>query len=618
MNERFERFYSTFGDRGVMFILFAFSVVIHALFTISMELPAVYPDEFSAAGITAYYVGKDWSGVMSSAEGCLGYIQALFYIPLALVFGSPYALYKAMLVMNGVLISFIPMIAYHLAAKIGVPKVWQKVTISLCCGFYITYVAHSKAIWNEAVTGLLPWLIVWCVFMAWDRKNKYSRFTFSVITGFLCAVCYAAHPRLIAVVAALILTLIIARAVFKEKILNLPSFFITLAVSFVTEYFCGETINKSVFGDISINLGEIRSGLINIEVSGANGFLAAMSGHNYTFFTSTLGMGAMAAAVFVIICAKRGYEWYQHRKRPLENGTKVYEPIKHKYSLRITFFGIYSAIAIVGLTVISVLYQCGSGALYAEKQSLVFGQFIDSAAPMAVFLVLTFIFLYGYSVKLVASTAGIYAYVCLCFALISYPLVEKGGDYRATPILGLLPWRIGENFTESFSPITFIIMSSMVFGMLALMAVFASCTKRFRAQLAAIAASGVFLYTTFFAGAVYLPKLAEQNALLTAPAKEISEFIYNEAQSPKIVAYNLDRQTAGIIQFLNPDTKVVNVNTKAMLPETGVAVFENGSEVPFYPEQYDVIGSTEKHTVLAYGDAARDYIRYKNTKPISN
>ena len=146
----------------------------------------------------------------------VGYIQAVFYTPLFWLFGSsPYALYKSMVVMNGVLVSFIPPVAYHMAAKLNVEEVWQKIVIAVSCGAYVTYIANSRFIWNEAICCLMPWVMVWCIYMAWDRKNKYSRFTMSVLSGFLCAVCYAADERLTAVIAAFAATVLIFRIFFN-------------------------------------------------------------------------------------------------------------------------------------------------------------------------------------------------------------------------------------------------------------------------------------------------------------------------------------------------------------------------------------------------------------------
>ena len=185
MRYRLEQFYAAFGDRGVMFILFAFSVVVNSLLTVSISLPSVFPDEISVAGIAAFYSGNDWSGLMQQIGGDCGYIQALLYAPLFLVLKNSYALYKAMLVVNGILVSFIPLIAYHLAAKFGVMRVRFKLLMALCCGMYFSYLTSSKFIWNEAVTSLFGWLLVLCMFSAWDRKNRYTRFTMSLLAGFL-------------------------------------------------------------------------------------------------------------------------------------------------------------------------------------------------------------------------------------------------------------------------------------------------------------------------------------------------------------------------------------------------------------------------------------------------
>ncbi|MBE6902464.1 MAG: hypothetical protein E7478_08305 [Ruminococcaceae bacterium] len=615
MTEKLKRFYSTFGDRGVMFLLFAFSVVIHALLSINMELPAVNPDEIGIASIAAFYSGRDWSQLMSTIGYYYGYVQAVFYVPLMLVFGSPYALYKAMLVMNGVLISFIPMIAYHLASKLGILKVWQKSIIALSCGFYITYVAHSKFIWNEAISSLLPWALIWCVFMAWDRKNKYSKFAFSMLAGFTCAVCYGAHSRLIAVVIALVLTLLIARFVFRENILNLPTFFVTGAVSFVTEHFCRKLIQNVVWdgkarGNTMDNAVDRIGGLF--EAGGFDRFIATLFGHLYTFFTSTMGLGAIAVACFVVLCFCRISEWKKNRQQVHQDGTRVYEPVKHKYSLRVTVFGIYGFFAVGGSLLLSVLYKFNSGQFGDIKDLIIFGRYTDNVAPLAVCLALIFLFRYGYTIYMIAGSAAIYGYICLGFVLTSVPLLKTGG-YRESPILGLLPWRIGEDITTSFTDLSYVIMSSMVFTVFAAFVVCLCCTRRFKTQLISGITCAIFTYTTLFAAFEYLPMRAEENAEKIAPSQAICEYLYNDSLSPDIISFNTGSRTAALVQFLNPKATVRYIKKTENLPSTGIIIIKNGEHIPFTPDVYDVIGVTEEHTILAYGDAARDYMKYKNT-----
>ncbi|MGN0687124.1 MAG: hypothetical protein ACI4KA_03340 [Oscillospiraceae bacterium] len=613
MIEKLKRFYSAFGDRGIMFLLFAFSVVIHALLSLNMQLPAVNPDEIGVASIAAFYSGRDWSQLMSSVGYYYGYVQALFYAPLVVVFKSPYALYKAMLVVNGVIISFIPMIAYHLAFKLGITKVWHKSVVALCSGFYITYIAHTKFIWNEAICSLLPWALIWCIYMAWDRKNKYSKFTFSMLAGFTCALCFAAHSRLIAVVAALVVTLLIARFVFKEKILNLPTFFITAAVSFLTEYFCRRMIQIVVWDDAArgntLNVGVERIiGLFSKD--GIKQFGATFFGHLYTFCTSTLGLGALALVCFCVMCVRRIIE---HRQEAASDGDEnSSEGTNHRYSLRFTVFGIYAFFAVGGTLLLSVLYKFNSAQYGELKDLIVFGRYTDSVAPLAVFLALVFLLRYGYTLYTILGGIGIYSFVCMGFSLFSVPELQLGA-YRESPILGLLPWRVGESCSQDFTPLSFTIMSSMVFAMFAVFTVIICCTRRFKTHLISAVSCALFAYTTLYAAIEYLPMRAAENAVNIAPAQEISEFLYNDVKSPPIVSFNTGSRTAGLIQFLNPDTRVFYIKNAQALPETGIIIINNGEHIPLSRDYYDVIGVTEKHTVLAYGETARDYMKYKNT-----
>ncbi len=608
------RFYTTFGDRGVMFLMFAFSVVLNALLSIPMELPAVSPDEIGVASVARMYSGGDWSALMGGVGFYYGYIQAVFYAPLFLIFDNPYALYKSMLVMNGVLISLIPLIAYHLASKLGIIKVWQKLVISLCCGFYITYIAHSKFIWNEAIASVLPWGLAWCLFMAWDRKSKYSKFIFSIICGILGAVCYAAHSRLIAIVIAAAMTAVIARIFFKEKMLNLPAFFFSLAASFAAEHFAQEFIQLKVWGkELSLNTMEDGIGRISgiLTGEGIYKFFAALFGHIYTFMTSTLGIGAVAVALFAILCYTRVTEWYERRSEIHSDGTKVYAPIKHTYSARFTVFGIYAFLAVGGSMLLSVLYKFNSHQFDAFKDMPIFGRYTDNTAPLAIFLALAFLFLYGYSVKRIIGAAGIYAYVCLGFALMAYPYVSEAKTYRESPVLGLMPWRIGENYTEPFTGMSFIIMSSMVFAFLAVIIVIAACSRNHRAKITAGAVCCVFIYTTVFVGALYLPMRAEKNQANIKPVEEVMNYIYNESSSPQLIAFNTSIRTASLIQFLAPELSVQIIRKSKNIPESCIIVTDNGEELPLEEGSYDIIGATKKYTIYAYGESARDYIKYK-------
>ena len=612
MIRRLRQFYDTFGDKGVMFVMFAFSVVVNALLSMYMELPAVHPDEIGVAGIAAYYSGHDWSGLMSGIGHYCGYIQALIYTPLFLFFENPYALYKAMLVTNGVIISLIPLIAYNIAARLGIESVRKKTVISLCCGFYITYITYSKFVWNEAVASLMPWLLIWCVMVTWQRSKGSSRFSMSILTGFMCAVAFAAHSRLIAVVVALVITVIIAQVLSGDKLVNMPAFLISLIVSFATENFAAELIKQAVWrGRITSSTFETemwRLGGFSAE-GGAAHFFAALFGQIYAFASSSAGLGAMAAVIAVMLIVVWLRESARSWKTPPERGTRVYDSVKHKYNPRLTVFALYSFLVAVGSILLSAVYKFST--VGAAQDSVIFGRYVENIAPLAIFLVMAFVVLYGSELKHILYGAGAYAVICILFAAFSYPMI-KGEAADVLSVMGLLPWRIGEDINGEFTGISFVIISSCVLTIFALAGVFASCSRRRRTNIISGLVCCIFAYTAAFSAFVFLPDMSERNKEDTAPAIAVSELVYNDSQSPKIVFYQTETSVAGLVQFLDPLTKVVLIDESKDVPESCLLVAESGTVAPFEGGSYDVVGRTDEYTVYAYGEGARDFIRYKS------
>ncbi len=585
-----------------MFILYAFSLIVNSLMTISMNLPAIYPDEISVAGIAAVYAGHSRSDLLGQIGGVTGYVQAILYVPLYWFFFNPYALYKAMLIVNSAVISFIPVIVYHLAAKLGVMRVRYKILTAVSCGMYSAYLANSKFIWNEPVACLLSWILIWCLFVAWDRKSRSTRATMSFAIGFLCALSFGADTRMISVVAALILTAAAARIFLKQKILNFPVFFISLALSFTAEHFLHLLIYEWCAGTAST---EIFS---RIAFDGGN-FFAQFFGKIYSFMTSTLGMGAIAAALaaeMILVLCREGVKLHE---RELEDGTRVYEPVNHKYSMRLAVFALFQLLA-VGLSGIFSSIFTFDGGKFAEDGTVLSGT-MDNVAPFALFLVLVFFILYEYNLRQLFVGAGIYGYVCICFAVVSYP--HFSGTGSEIPAAGLMPFRIGEDIGSGFSGMSFIIMSSCVFTAMALLIVFAACSRKHRKAMASVMLICVMAYTTFHISFVYLPEIGASVSKETEPYAAVCKLLYNDSQSPQIVIYEGNPELAATVQFINSETRVSMKKKGDSVPDSCLLIAANGVEAPFDGGSYDVVGRTKEYTVYAYGESARDFIRYSSS-----
>lgn len=587
MKRRLEQFYESFGDKGIMFILYAFSVVVNALLTWNMDMPTVYPDEIVVAGTAVMYSGIGKWPFLESL-GCSGYLQALFYAPLYRVFNNQFALYKTMLVINALLISFIPMIVYNLAAKLGVARVHQKLIIAVSCGMYISYIVDSKYIWNETITALICWLIVLCFFNAWDKRGRSSRVITSLLLGVLCALGYAAGARLLAVTAALILTVLIAHFVFREKIVNLPVFTISLVLSFLGEHLIRDILK-----------GHVNIGGYIFERDGGSAWSKIFS-HLYAFTTTTLGLGALAAAITAVMLLTLIREGTRRRVDTPESNTKVYEPIKHKYNMRLTLFAMFQLFAVLLTAVYSAVFDFSGSSVIPEKLT-------DNLAPLALFLVMAFIYLYGINLTQVLIGMGIYSYVCVCFAVAGQPLNSAFGAVN-----GLMPISFGVE--EGTRDMTYIIMSSCVFTMFALLIVFAFCSRRHRTVLVTISTFTVIVTSTAYLGGYCLPMEAEAVTEELEPYRKVSDLLYNDSQSPPIFVYESDPRLAATIQFLAPNTRVSIMENGGKAPENCLLIAENGVEVPFERGSYENVGRTDKYTVYAFGESARDFMRYSSSK----
>ena len=180
-----------------------------------------------------------------------------------------------------------------------------------------------------------------------------------------------------------------------------------------------------------------------------------------------------------------------------------------------------------------------------------------------------------------------------------------------------MPWRIGEDYTTPFTTESFIIMTAVGFSVLALIAVFTACARKGAKALISGSMVCLCVYTTLFAGMVYLPERAEENVKRTDPARQVSTLLYDDSASPLIVCYKQKSRNAGLIQFLNPETKVTIIRREKNIPENCIIVADEEEILPMALDEYDYIGTEGGLSVYAYGETARDYMKYKRSADIS-
>lgn len=615
MKKRLMQFYESFGDRGVMFILYTLCVVVNVLPAVFAELPSVFPDEINVAGLAAFYSGRDWSGLLSRIAGGSGYVQALLYAPLFWIIRNPYALYKAMLIINAFLVGFIPLIVYSMSKKLGVERVRRKLLIALGCGMYASYITSSKFVWNEPITCLCGWLPIFCAYGAWEKSRSGQRGShslYSVLGGILCALAYASNKRLISVVAALAVTVVLARVLFKEKIFNLPLFGISLAVSFAADFILRSVIEQALWGTHNGVAHEISE--IGADINSAGRLFGVLFSQIYAFMTSSVGMGSLAAALFVLMMLsyisesiKSKSEKSANNNSPENSKAPVQHKCDHKYDVRPVVFACFQFLAVGFTALTSAFFSLGTGSY--PQEAAVFGRYTDNLAPFAVFLVLVYVFLYGIDLIKLFIGAGIYGYACICFAAAGYPLAKLSDSFIYSPLFGMFPALFGED--KANAGMKCIMLSSLVFSVYALAIVFVSCTRRHRTALFSGSVFCVLMAAAVASFTVYLPAAFKSDAEKMSPYKEVGSLLHNDPQSPPIVLID-DAKAAAVIQFLTPDVHVNLISTGEAIPESCLLVAKTSAGTPFTGGTYDVVGRTEEYAVYACGETARDFMRFYN------
>ncbi len=162
------------SDAFIMLVIYSAALTLHMLITGAATIFNLTPDEYSVTAIAAYINGLDWSPTVSTG-GYYGYFQSLFYVPVFWITDDPYLRYRLMLMINGVLMSLVPVIAYWLSRRAFDVKMPAAAVFSLICGLYPSYMLLTNFTWNETMCCLLPWFFVLLLYKAHDCKKRIKK-----------------------------------------------------------------------------------------------------------------------------------------------------------------------------------------------------------------------------------------------------------------------------------------------------------------------------------------------------------------------------------------------------------------------------------------------------------
>jgi hypothetical protein len=149
--------------------------------------------------------------------------------------------------------------------------------------------------------------------------------------------------------------------------------------------------------------------------------------------------------------------------------------------------------------------------LYESQEILMYGKYIDIAAPLVLISVICYIFIYEndpqrrLSLHQILSAIVLLGVIFTAFFALSAEVVVQAEDITVSAVSGLYPLRIGVDIKSLITLNTLFLSVSAVFSLMALLIVYISCARRYRLHIISWTIAAIALYSCVYTTAIYLP-----------------------------------------------------------------------------------------------------------------
>ncbi|MCM1167487.1 MAG: hypothetical protein NC401_15895 [Ruminococcus sp.] len=608
-------------DGLIMAAIYAAALTLHLLMTRAATIFNLTPDEYSVTAIAAYLNGLDWSPTVSTG-GYYGYFQSLFYVPVFWVTDDPYLRYRLMLAVNGVLASLIPVIAYWLPRRaFGVKKPAASV-FALLCGMYPSYMLLTKFTWNETMCVLLPWVFALLMYKSLGCRSAAKKQVFSCLGGLTLAAAYAAHGRMLSLVAAgIVLEIVVFFSMKRTRVFSFAGFFGGAAVGLIVD-----RLLKGYFQSALWNVGSGKAAPTNtIEkmlsvLFGGDGKFTAMRffetliGHFFYFFSSTWGFGAVC--VIAVITAIARYYRRKGKTRAARGQSPKTPPGINDKTAGFCWF----TLLITGAAfAVSVLFKCTSSIYDKRMDTTIYGRYTEGCYPIAVLCTLVLIYR-GKLTRLQSLSALLLnAAVTGLTQLFTAPVVIDSETFVSAMVLGLSHMRYGEGVKALYTRETFVKIYVTVLGISLVWAVFGLIRRlgKLRRTAFCVPLAGLMIWSGIYGYTKYIvpqAKNAQRSAdIMTAAMDKLG------GEFDGVTLYGMARDRYVKAQFLYPETSVQvasSVSAYRRLENKPDIVLANVEETPeLWLGELRLIGSLGNAVhVSAAADSACEWAESRGYK----
>lgn len=364
-----------------------------------------FEDGLGTMATAAYLAGYDWSDFLASDGYYYKYGQSLWYLlPFCLI---PHAVlrYRVMLIINSVLTSFIPVLAWRIAeGKLHIEK-RTAFLIAFLTGIYPPILLYSKYTWAETNLMVLPWVCLLLLLKIYGIEEKH-RIRDSIFLAAAVVYAFMSHQRGMVLILAVTLTLVCMQFTLQrmscmrcvscdtgcvshsaisfdeKKGIFWPAYLLTLGAGLLVDFILSGWQKTYVYAGAVMEHNTLRDFLQPelyrklLSEEGLRVVLDTVVGWLFHSGASTFGC-AFLGLLFMIGVVWR---WLRGQERQ-EYGYLVVSLMG--------LFCYFGALALGLLFFFQDLYGYFDGSRVERCDHLLFGRYLESSVPILLFLGLT-------------------------------------------------------------------------------------------------------------------------------------------------------------------------------------------------------------------------------------
>lgn len=298
-----------------------FTVFIIQIVTIPMyHLPTI-ADALNPLALGFMARGDDWSQYLIADGYYYKYGQLIFYFPLIYLIRNNVILYRAMLTVNALIVSCIPVCVYEILTR-HLRSTDKKINyyISLLTATIPVISLNSECTWAEPVLMVLPWIILLLLLKSMEGEgSKKRKYFYSVAIATVQVYAYMVHTRGIVLFMATLICVCLIKIFYQNKNIKLHIYFTTTLVLLILDKMLGTAFKEILYGDTKEltggTLGFLNGEFLNNFFS-FNGFKIwgeEITGWLFASVASTFGLVSLGLVVsFAILFQFR--EWKENRQ----------------------------------------------------------------------------------------------------------------------------------------------------------------------------------------------------------------------------------------------------------------------------------------------------------------